>query len=1009
MPESHSSEPNIAQLDGNVSISSDSKKQRFPKIDHVTVASSLPIVASYNLRSLIPKVNSLKNDLLERSIGIGFLQEIWEQSDRKIHQFEIEKLLEIEGFQYISTPRPKNEKGKSYGGAAMIINTKEFSCEKLNVYIPSNLEIIWGLVKPKNTSAKFKKIIACSFYSPPSKKKNSKMADHVVSTLHMLSSRYPDSCIIIGADKNDMDISPILGCGLKLRQVVDKCTRKSRILDVIIMNVSKYYKSPIIAPPICPDNPSTGQPSDHSVPVCIPHTDRYRPPQRNYKIIRYRPLPESSVRRFGEWIVSEPWTNINPEFSPTEQAAALENLLFENLNRFCPEQEMKLSSHDKKFITKELKQIDRQKNREYIKRGKTDKYLKLKSLFDTKYKEAAKKYLNKNLEDLREAQPGKVFGILKKLGSRPGDVSDSDTFSLPEHERESLTHEQSAERIANHFASISQEFPPINPQLLPERVRASLESCSLPPTVSDYEVYLKMKAAKKPRSGVPQDLPKQITQEFLPELAALIRKIINSILVTGEWPSQWKLEQVIPIPKIQFPETEDDLRPISLTPFFSKVTEHFVVTWLLNFIGDKIDFRQYGGQKGNSVTHYIIEFVNFILSCQDSTDQTAILACMVDFQKAFNRQNHNVLITKLSDMGVPGWLLRIVISFLKDRKLIVNYKGKKSSVKSLPGGGPQGTILALLLFIVLINDIGFEGQTNNVGDLITSKRNMKFVNEIHLKYVDDLTLAEAIDMPTQLVKVPPSERSMPDSFHARTGHVLPVNQSKVYKQLQRVESYACDNDMKVNYKKTKLILFNPCKNIDFMPEFNINDNNLEVVKEIKLLGIIIQSDMKWTSNTKNMILKANKRLWILRRLKNLGALVGDLLEVYTKQIRCILEYAVPAWQSSITQEEKVNIERVQKSALHIILGNSYQSYENALQLLGIDTLDTRRLKLTYKFALRSEKHEKFRHWFKPTKKILNTRTNAKKYCDVRANHKRFMNSPISYLTKLLNWHHETRQ
>ena len=122
----------------------------------------------------------------------------------------------------------------------MIINTKEFSCEKLNVFIPSNLEIIWGLVKPKNTSAKFKKIIACSFYSPPSKKKNSKMADHVVSTLHMLSSRYPDSCIIIGADKNDMDISPILGCGLKLRQIVDKCTRKSRILDVIIMNVSKY-------------------------------------------------------------------------------------------------------------------------------------------------------------------------------------------------------------------------------------------------------------------------------------------------------------------------------------------------------------------------------------------------------------------------------------------------------------------------------------------------------------------------------------------------------------------------------------------------------------------------------------------------------------------------------------------------------------------------------------------------------------------------------------------------
>ena len=63
----------------------------------------------------------------------------------------------------------------------------------------------------------------------------------------------------------------------------------------------------------------------------------------------------------------------------------------------------------------------------------------------------------------------------------------------------------------------------------------------------------------------------------------------------------------------------------------------------------------------------------------------------------------------------------------------MNYKGKFSGIKSLPGGGPQGTILALLLFIVLINDIGFEGQQNNVGDIITSKKNLKIINEIHLR------------------------------------------------------------------------------------------------------------------------------------------------------------------------------------------------------------------------------------------------------------------------------------
>ena len=320
--------------------------------------------------------------------------------------------------------------------------------------------------------------------------------------------------------------------------------------------------------------------------------------------------------------------------------------------------------------------------------------------------------------------------MLKRLGAQPGDCIDGNTFTLPTHESESLSEEQSAERIAEHFAAISKDFPPLDVSCLPTRVQNKLLCADSPPVISDYDTYLKIRAAKKPRSGVPNDLPKLITQEFAPELSNPICRIINNIAKSGEWPSKWKLEHIVPIGKVPMPETEDDLRPISLTSFFSKVTEHFVVMWLLDFIGDKIDFRQYGGLKGNSITHYLIEFINFILSCQDSSDQTAVLACMVDFSKAFNRQNHNLLITKLSDMGVPGWLLKIVIAFLKDRKMLVKYKGKQSGIRSLPGGGPQGTLLALLLFIVLINDVGFEEQTNNAGELITSKRNMKAANEI---------------------------------------------------------------------------------------------------------------------------------------------------------------------------------------------------------------------------------------------------------------------------------------
>ena len=282
--------------------------------------------------------------------------------------------------------------------------------------------------------------------------------------------------------------------------------------------------------------------------------------------------------------------------------------------------------------------------------------------------------------------------------------------------------------------------------------------------------------------------------------------------------------------------------------------------WLLHYIEDLIDFRQYGGTKGNSITHYLIEFIHFILSNQDDTSPIAILACMVDFKKAFNRIDHNLLVTKLSDMGVPGWLLQLVIAFLTDRTMIVRFNGKQSSSKYLPGGGPQGTLLGLLLFLVLINDLGFENQKNNAGELITRSKNLKAANVLHLKYVDDLTYAESINLKEKLVYVPESVRPLPDSFHAKTGHVLPPKNSQVFKQLLKTEEYSDANSMQINKKKTKVMVFNPCKAWDFMPEMTLDNRELEMVEEMKLLGVVVRSDLKWSSNTEEIVAKSYKRL-----------------------------------------------------------------------------------------------------------------------------------------------------
>ena len=101
------------------------------------------------------------------------------------------------------------------------------------------------------------------------------------------------------------------------------------------------------------------------------------------------------------------------------------------------------------------------------------------------------------------------------------------------------------------------------------------------------------------------------------------------------------------------PESESELRVISLTPFLSKVFDGI----LIHFVGDKMDRSQYGGVKGSSTSHYLIDMISYILYNQDLKEPKAVIAALVDFEKAFNRQNHHILITKVHKTGAPGWLL----------------------------------------------------------------------------------------------------------------------------------------------------------------------------------------------------------------------------------------------------------------------------------------------------------------------------------------------------------------
>ena len=194
------------------------------------------------------------------------------------------------------------------------------------------------------------------------------------------------------------------------------------------------------------------------------------------------------------------------------------------------------------------------------------------------------------------------------------------------------------------------------------------------------------------------------------------------------------------------------------------------------------------------------------------------------------------------------------------------------------------------------------------------------------------------------------------------------------------------------------MIFNFTDNFQFSTRLYLENTLLEVISQTRLLGTVISSDLKWHKNTEVIVKRGYQRMIILHKLYSFKVQVRDLVNIYILYIRSVLEQSCVVWNFDITEEEKMDLERVQKIACKIILKDNYESYQQALNVLNLETLSVRRQALCLKFAKKCVVHDKAKELFP-----LNTeKRNKDKFKVQFASTGRLMKSSIPQLQRMLN-------
>ena len=535
------------------------------------------------------------------------------------------------------------------------------------------------------------------------------------------------------------------------------------------------------------------------------------------------------------------------------------------------------------------------------------------------------KYHENIVSDLKLSNPGKWFSKVKRMTGRNQEKPNK----IMVDELVGLDDMQQAERIADHYSTISNQYEQVKTEDF-----AKYENVGNLPHIEPLKVYHTINSMNKKAATVPGDMPMKLFAEFSVEIAFPLAHTIDACLKSGVYPNLFKQELVTPVPKVYPPERLKDLRKISGLLNIAKITDKILGEFLIADMAPSRDPSQYGNEKKISRHHYLIKLLNRVLTAVDQNSQKeafAVIVQLIDWSQAFDRQSHTLGIEAFLKNGVRHSLIPILVSFFQNRSMKVKWNEVTSTSRILNGGGPQGDLLGILEYLAQTND------------------NTEFIPvEDRYKFIDDLSTLEIINLISVGLASYNCKLHVPSDINIEHNQYLPPQNINSEGYLEKISKWTDEHQMKLNAEKSKFMVVNFTENYQFNTRLLLDKTLLSQVRETRLLGVVLRDDLTWKSNTDFIVKQAYKRMILLHRLFKFKMATEDMIEIYTLYIRSILESSAVVWHSSITQEEEIVLERVQKVALHIILNTNYDNYENALSLTGLTTLKERRVILCKK-------------------------------------------------------------